>query len=130
MSKAYVKKLNRVVMDPEDMGAVLSAAAELPKERRSFETLVCLMCDVMPDKDVEYRVALGFRLRALNTLSITDLIGFARPLAEPGAELIHHSVVVAACTCPLVAVDKYTVSFDKAKFRATAMTAMEPEGSA
>ncbi len=129
-NEAYVRKLNEQEVSPEDMAAVMRAIAEHPRECRSFEALVGLLVKTLPHRSTDYRVALNFRLQALDELSKTvpNLGGF-EIVAPDGGHLVHGAILVAAAHCRLVRVDDRRVSFDEVEFVTEAMRAAETEGS-
>ena len=93
----YLEKLNKETIRIADLRAVVAAAAELPKKRRSFESLVGIIVETLPEAGPDYRVALMFRLEALGHLAEAGGVpGFTQAGGQAGLSLISDAAIAAA----------------------------------
>lgn len=129
---AFIARVNKPIIDPEDMETVLHAASELEPHRRCFEALVGITVNLLSHRSIDYRVSLMFRLEALNEVlrKLDDMPGLAKAGDEEGQILIPEWSIAAACKCKMITGKKNRISFDVEEFRTSAMVAATAEGTA
>jgi len=126
---AFLERINRRRIKPRDMEAALIALDRLPSQGRTFEATMGAIATLFPKRSTDYRVAMTFRLQALayalKDLSIVPGLG---KRGSKGATLVADWSIAAACACTLV--EGQPAEFDLTEFKARAMEAANPEGSA
>jgi hypothetical protein len=126
----YLQKVNREAIRVADLRAVVAAAAELPEERRSFESLVFVVMETLPEATPAYRVALMFRLEALGHLAEAgNMPGYTQPGGQAGLSLISDAAIAAAARCTLYPGGENRVTFDRTEFATEALRATDVEGT-
>ena len=129
--KQFVERLNKEKIAPSDMVALLEQIDLVPRDERSYETGVIAMMKALPHRSPDYRMALMFRLEAMQRYLTEqpDVRSLMKPEAD-GAILIADWTIVAACECEMLPDGNGRVRFDDIVFKRAAMKAIAPEGRA
>ena len=126
----YLRKVNKETIRVADLRAVVALASDLPKNRRSFESLVGIIVETLLEADPAYRVALMFRLEALAHLAEAgDVPGFTQTGGQAGLSSISEAAIAAAARCTLYPGTENRVMFDRTEFAAEALRATDVEGT-
>jgi hypothetical protein len=124
-------RLNRVVIEPKDMEAVLIQIRNLQTEQDSFAAVLVVIREMFPEKSGDFGLALALRLHALAVV-LEDLVsipGLVRT-GVGGAAMVARCAIAAACDCDLAQRGEQPAAFDPVEFRAAAMNVITPTGTA
>jgi hypothetical protein len=130
-----LKRANETKVDPQLMGEILEAVADLPADDRDFEgTTIEIVKRVheldLPDEQRgDLAMAINFRLMALARLMEK---GGGRGWTAPGKEgctFVHEELVQAAAEEPMIEVESQ-ITFDPESFHRRLLALAEPHGEA
>jgi hypothetical protein len=130
-----LKRANETKVDPQLMGEILEAVADLPADDRDFEgTTIEIVKRVheldLPDEQRgDLAMAINFRLMALARKMEK---GGGRGSTAPGKEgctFVHEELVQAAAEEPMIEVESQ-ITFDPESFHRRLLALAEPHGEA